>query len=634
LQKPKEILKQYWNFERFRPLQEEIINSILSGKDTLALLPTGGGKSICFQVPAMAMEGICIVVSPLIALMQDQVKNLQARNISAAALTSAMTKKELDIAFDNAIYGGAKFLYVSPERLETELFRKKIAGNKISFIAVDEAHCISQWGYDFRPSYLKIEAFREVFPEAAVIALTASATKEVVTDIQDKLKFRTGHNFFRQSFARKNLHYIVQHEENKLTRLINICNKIAGTGIIYVRNRRRTQEVADFLNRNSISADFYHAGLDAQQRILRQKNWIENKSRVIVATNAFGMGIDKPDVRFVVHIDLPDSLEAYYQEAGRAGRDEKESWVVCLYQHNDVFELKENLEAAFPPMETIKKTYSAICNYNQVAVGAGKGMAYDFSINQLSEKYKLSQRDIFSSVKFLEKEGYLANLDAFYQPTRLMFTAPAAELYQFQVRNEKWDGPIKTILRSYGGLFQEFVNINEEMLAKRCNMSMSEFQTMLKKLKELGFVDYIPHNGLPKIIFTENRVDSKLLYLSPEHYKFLKQRAEEKIYSVIDYVSTHVVCRSRMVLNYFDEKDAGDCGKCDICIERKKRDTDGATEKIKEQVAQLLSSRNLHLEELTSLLYHFDSRLVVQSVNELADDGKIHIDEKKNISKK
>ncbi|MBC7862626.1 MAG: ATP-dependent DNA helicase RecQ, partial [Bacteroidia bacterium] len=445
--KPKEILKQYWNHDRFRPLQEDIIQSVLNGNDTLALLPTGGGKSVCFQVPALMKDGMCIVISPLIALMQDQVKNLQAKNIQATALTSAMTKKELDVAFDNAIYGGDKFLYISPERLETENFKKKISGQKISLIAVDEAHCISQWGYDFRPSYLKVAALRELFPGVPVLALTASATKEVVADIQEKLLFgkgsgtkdegrgtsKSGSKIFRQSFERKNLHYIVQHEENKLTRIMSICARVAGTGIIYVRNRRRTQEVSDFLNRNGVAADFYHAGLEPQLRSAKQKNWIENKTRVIVATNAFGMGIDKPDVRFVIHLDLPDSLEAYYQEAGRAGRDEKESWVICLYQHNDVFELKENLEAAFPAMEVIKKVYSAICNYHQVAVGAGQGMSFDFEINILSEKYKLSPRDIYSSVKFLEKEGYLASLDAFFQPTRLMFICSANELYQFQV---------------------------------------------------------------------------------------------------------------------------------------------------------------------------------------------------------
>ena len=631
---PTEILKSYWNFDRFRPLQEEIIRSALSGKDTLALLPTGGGKSICFQVPAMAMDGMCIVISPLIALMQDQVKNLNDRNINATAITSALSPKELHVAFENAIYGQHKFLYVSPERLETENFQKRIRLQKICLIAVDEAHCVSQWGYDFRPSYLKIAKLRELFPEVPMLALTASATKEVVGDIVDKLKFKPQHQVFRNSFERKNLHYVVQHEENKLTRLLRICKKIEGTGIVYVRNRRKTKELSDFLNKNSVSSDFYHAGLDAKTRVMKQEDWIKGKNRIIVATNAFGMGIDKPNVRFVVHLDLPDSLEAYYQEAGRAGRDGKESWVICLYQHLDIFELQENQEASYPSLEEIKKAYSAIGNYFQVAIGSGKGMSYDFDLNEISDKYKLVPRTVYASIKFLEKEGYLMYHDAFFQPTRLMFTATPNELYDFQVRNPKLDQTIKTILRSYGGLFTEFSNINEDMLAGRCKMTTSELQKVLKKLHELELVHYIPHSGLPKISFIENRVDSKHLYLAPENYALLKRRSAEKINAVTHYVSHKNECRSRIILQYFNENNVQDCGQCDVCLHRKALKKNPAADTLKNQIQQLISSRKIHLEEMISLLYHFESEKVVDAVNELTDDGLIYIDEDKYLYNK
>ena len=630
---PAEILKSYWNYDRFRPMQEEIILSVIAGNDTLALLPTGGGKSVCFQVPAMAMDGMCIVISPLIALMQDQVKNLNDRNINATAITSALSQKELNVAFDNAIYGQHKFLYVSPERLETDTFRKKIKSQKICLIAIDEAHCVSQWGYDFRPSYLRISMLRELFPATPVLALTASATEKVVKDIAEKLQFKTGHRIFKKSFERKNLHYIVQHEENKLTRLLRICTKISGTGIVYVRNRKRTQEVADFLNKNSFVADYYHAGLEPKLRIKKQEDWISGKTRIIVATNAFGMGIDKPDVRFVTHIDLPDSLEAYYQEAGRAGRDGKESWVICLYQHQDVFDLQESHEVSFPDLESIKKVYSAIGNFNQVAIGAGKGLSYDFDLNELSGKYKLVPRTVYAAIRFLEKEGYLMYTDAFFQPTRLMFTATPPELYDYQVRNPKMDQYIKTILRSYGGLFTDFSNINEEMLASRCKISPEEFRKMLKKLHELGLVNYIPHSGLPKITFTENRIDARYLYLSPENYSFLKRRAEEKMNAVIDYATHNNECRSRILLQYFNEKNVTACGQCDVCLRKKAIQQNPGADTLKQQILQLLSSRKIHLEEIISLLYHFESEKVIDAVNELADDKEIQIDDNQYLIK-
>ncbi len=613
-------------------MQEDIIQSVLQKQDTLALLPTGGGKSICFQVPAMAMEGLCIVVSPLIALMQDQVNNLNRRNIKATALSSAMSTKEYSIAFDNALMGGDKFLYVSPERIETEDFRRRIKYHQICLIAVDEAHCVSQWGYDFRPAYLKIAGLRELFPNTPVLALTASATETVVRDIGDKLKLRHNAKIFRKSFERKNLHYHVQFEEDKLNQVLRICKKINGTGIIYVRTRRKTQEVADVLNANAVSALSYNAGLEAQERINRQHKWITNQCRVMVATNAFGMGIDKPDVRFVIHLDLPDSLEAYYQEAGRAGRDEKESHVFCLYQQRDIFELNENLKLSFPEMEVIKKVYTAIGNFFQVAIGAGKNTVHDFNLNEIAEKYKINPRDVFSSLRFLEKEGYLSYQDAFYQPTRILFIASQEDLYNFQVRNPKLDPIIKTILRSYGGLFTEFTNINEELLSKRCNMTPAEFRSVLKKLNELGILHYLPQSGLPKISFNENRVDAQHLYLAPEHYRFLKERAQEKVASVIEYATEKNECRSRLILRYFNEINAQDCGQCDVCLDRHSLFKKEIQLKIDQQILQLCANRNFQLDELVSVLYHFEAKEVIRCVNELIENGKISLSKDKQIS--
>jgi ATP-dependent DNA helicase RecQ len=394
-----EILEKYWGFKNFRPLQEEIINAVLNGKDTLALLPTGGGKSICFQVPAMLKEGICIVVSPLIALMKDQVDNLLNKGIKAIAITSSMHKREIDIALDNCIHGNIKFLYLSPERLETEIVQVRLQKMNISLIAIDEAHCISQWGYDFRPSYLKIELLRELLPKTPVLALTATATKEVVKDIQEKLHFKK-ENVFQESFERKNVAYIVLNEEDKLARLLKLATNVKGTGIVYVRNRKTTQDIANYLISNQLSADFYHAGLDTKTREQKQNNWIQNKTRIIVCTNAFGMGIDKPDVRFVAHIDLPDSLEAYFQEAGRAGRDGKKSFAVLLYNASDKINLERNIELNFPTIDEIRQTYQALANYYQIATGAGLGTTYNFDITAFCDNYKLQAITVFNSLKF------------------------------------------------------------------------------------------------------------------------------------------------------------------------------------------------------------------------------------------
>ncbi len=549
------------------------------------------------------------------------------------AITSAMSKTEIEIAFTNCIYGNYKFLYVSPERLQSELFQKKLPALNVSLIAVDEAHCISQWGYDFRPAYLHIAKLRECLPEIPLIALTASATKEVVEDIQQKLLFKKN-NVFRTSFERKNLHYIVQLEENKYERLLKVCTNIKGSGIVYVRNRRKTQEIARYLQLNGITADYYHAGLLAEQRIEKQHNWVSNKVRVIVATNAFGMGIDKPNVRFVVHIDLPDSLEAYFQEAGRGGRDEKTAYAIALVQPLDIIQLTESIATSFPTHDEMKQVYQAIANYFQVAVGAGQGLSVDFNMDEICDKYNLKHQQVFNSIRFLEKEGYLAFSDVSFEPSKLYVKVNKEELYNFQVKNIKYDLLIKTILRSYGGVMEQYVALNEFSLAKRCGISKDELEKQLKRLHELEIMDYIPRQQLPRLVFTENRIDAKHLYFSKENYALLKQKAIERINSVTDYVNDTKVCRSRKLLNYFNENEFEDCGHCDVCLEKKRRQRSIDINEIKSQVFALLHHKPYRIDELVSSLYRYEKEKVIETINEMIDDKEVIKDEQQYISSK
>lgn len=564
-----QILKKYWGFDNFRPLQEEIIVSTLNKNDTLALLPTGGGKSICFQVPALAMEGLCLVISPLIALMKDQVENLQKKGIRAIAITSAMSFREIDIALNNAIHGHFKFLYLSPERLQNELFLARLPQMNISLLAVDEAHCISQWGYDFRPAYLQIAKIREKLPYVPVLALTATATPEVVKDIQQKLLFKK-ENVLQKSFERKNLAYIVVYEDDKLNRLINICNKIQGTGVVYARNRKKTQEIALFLKQHNISADFYHAGLNAQERNKKQEEWIKNKTRIMVATNAFGMGIDKPDVRFVVHLDLPDNLEAYFQEAGRGGRDEKKAYAVLLYSKKDRLELEHNFEKTFPSLEQIRNTYQAICNFYQIAIGSGEGLSFNFDINELCTRFNLNPISVYNSLKFLEREGFIALSDAVYHSSKIHIISNKEDLYKFEIENSSYEPLIKLLLRSYGGLFNYYVPINEAEIAKRLKTDKTIIIKQLQLLKKLNVIDYVESSELPKITFIQNRIDASRLHISKENYDFLKKRAKQRLEWVLHYTESRHLCRSRILLSYFGETNAIDCGQCDVCIEKKK----------------------------------------------------------------
>ena len=622
-----QILTKYWGYHEFRPLQEEVINSVLQGKDTLALLPTGGGKSICFQVPAMAKEGICIVISPLIALMKDQVENLGKRGIKAVAVTSAMRKHEIDITLDNCAYGDVKFLYLSPERLSNELFLERVKKMKVNFIAVDESHCISQWGFDFRPAYLQIAQFREILPGVPVIALTATATVEVVKEIQEKLLFKN-ENVIQKSFERKNLAYVVLHEENKLGRLVKIANKINGTGIVYVRNRKKTQEIAEFLNRNNISADYYHAGLDHPARNLKQENWMMNKTRIIVSTNAFGMGIDKTDVRFVVHIDLPDCLEAYFQEAGRAGRDEKKAYAILLFNEADRLDLEHNVQMSFPSIEEIKQTYQAIANYYQLAIGSSQGAIFDFDITDLCSRYQLNALTVFNCLKFLEKEAYIAITEAFYQPSRVHFRLNKEDIYKFQVANKAYDNFIKLLLRSYAGAFENYIKINENDLAKRAGITFAQVINILNALEKFQVLSYLPQTTLPQIIFTRERTDVKHLKISKEHLSQRKEKAVERMEWVINYTTSTHKCRSQMLLSYFGENDCYRCGICDVCLERNKLDLSSFEfEQVSDKIKTIIKEQPLNLTDLVNSIKDSREDKTLKVVQWLIDNEKLAYDE-------
>ena len=618
-----EILQKYWGYSRFRPLQEDIIQSVLDGRDTLALLPTGGGKSICFQVPALSLDGICIVVSPLIALMKDQVENLIKRGVKAIAITSAMKAREIDVALDNCIYGGIKFLYLSPERLDNEVFIARLKKMKVAMIAIDEAHCISQWGYDFRPAYLKIAGIREIMRDKPIIALTATATPEVIKDIQDKLQFKRP-NVFQKSFERTNLSYIVQHEADKLKRLLKIAAAIPGTGIVYVRNRKKTKEIAGFLLKNAISADYYHAGLDAQTRDKKQENWLKNKSRIIVATNAFGMGIDKPDVRFVVHLDLPDCLEAYFQEAGRGGRDEKKAFATLLFNEADVSDLIRNTESAFPAMEEIKKVYHALGNYFQIAIGGGQGAVFDFEISEFSSHYELNPLLVFNAIKFLEKEAYISLTDPFYQPSRIHFIASKDELYKFQVSNINYDNFIKLLLRSYSGTFENYVKINESELSRRAQISREKIISILNALDKYKLLSYLPQTELPQLMFTRDRVDIKNFYLSKENYFERKKKALEKMNAVIHYAKSMHKCRSQLLLSYFSESNHNPCGTCDVCLQSKKAGIAvNEFEYIANSIEIIFKKESLPLVILVDHFKDIHEDKIIKTVQWLIDNNKI-----------
>jgi ATP-dependent DNA helicase RecQ len=568
MDKYRKILLKYWGYSSFRELQEEIIFSVAEEKkDTLALMPTGGGKSITFQVPSLAMSGICLVVTPLIALMKDQVENLRRRNIKSLMIHSGMTAKEIDIALDNAVFGDYKFLYLSPERLKTELFRAKLARMTVNLVAVDESHCISQWGYDFRPSYLQIAEIRKIIPTVPVLALTATAIPKVVDDIMEKLQFRQP-NLLKKSFERKNLVYLVRRTEDKQAYLRHILQKEPGSGVVYVRSRGATKEIAQQLIEYGISADFYHAGLSPEMRSSKQDDWQSGRTRIIVATNAFGMGIDKPDVRVVVHIDLPDSIEAYFQEAGRAGRDGKKAYAVLLYNNSDRIRFEQRLRNEFPTVEQIKNIYQSACNFLQLAYGAGKDSSHAFDIASFSRVHKFYPATVISAFKFLQKENIAELTEEINNPSRLLFTVNRDDLYRIQINNPDIDGFIKSVLRMYTGLFSNFVGIDEGYLAKMMFKSRDEIYNILVRLSKMKIVEYIPQKRSPMLILHEERLDSKNVRISTENYLWSKNRFIERMKAMLSYSENETECRSVVLLSYFGEKDASRCGQCDACRRR------------------------------------------------------------------
>ena len=623
MNKYQEILKQYWGYDSFRDLQEEIITSIGEGKDTLGLMPTGGGKSITFQVPALAQEGICIVITPLIALMKDQVQNLRKREIKALAIYSGMTRQEILTALENCIFGNYKFLYISPERLDTEIFRTKLRSMKVSMITVDESHCISQWGYDFRPAYLKIAEIRELLPEVPVLALTATATPEVVTDIQARLKFREG-NVFRMSFERKNLAYIVRKTDNKTKELLYILQRISGSAIIYVRNRRRTKEITELLMNEGITADFYHAGLDNAVKDLRQKRWQSGEVRVMVATNAFGMGIDKPDVRIVLHLDLPDSPEAYFQEAGRAGRDGEKAYAVILYSKSDKTTLHKRVVDTFPDKEYILNVYEHLQYYYQMAMGDGFQCIREFNLEEFCRKFKYFPVPVDSALKILTQAGYLEYTDEQDNSSRILFTIRRDELYKLREMGKEAEALIQSILRSYTGVFTDYAYISEESLAVRTGLTRQQIYNILVTLTKRRIVDYIPRKKTPYIIYTRERLELRFLHIPASVYEERKARYEARIKAMEEYVTTENICRSRVLLRYFGEKNEHNCGQCDVCLS--KRATDNLSEKsyeeVKRQILNLLSHSPLTPAETADQI-KAEKEDIGQVIRYLLDEGEL-----------
>lgn len=626
-----EVLKQYWGYDYFRPLQAEIIRSVIDKQDTLALMPTGGGKSLCFQVPALMQEGICIVVSPLIALIQDQVEQLKRRGISAIGIFSGMHKNQIDIALDNCIYGDVKFLYVSPERLQTTIFIERVKQMKVNLLAVDEAHCISQWGHDFRPPYMKIAEFRKIIPNVPIIALTATATKEVKEEIQTRLEM-VSTAIFQQSFARENLSYSAFKEEDKERRLIKILQNVQGSSVIYVRNRRRTQEISDFLNKNKIITTFYHAGLSADERSKRQINWINNQVRIMVATNAFGMGIDKPDVRTVIHLDLPDTLEAYYQEAGRAGRDGEKAYAVALFNQVDTENLEKNILQNYPPIELVRKVYQCLGNFFQLAVGAGEFTSFDFDLVEFQKRFDLPPTDTYFALKSLENEGFIQLSDAFHSSSKITFKVDNRQLYDFQLRNPKYDSFIKLILRMYGGeLFTAFQTISEVNIAKAYSIPIKDVEIMLSSLEKFDLIIYDKQKDKPQVTFLTARFDAKSLPLQIQEINYRKEKALKKAKSVVHYFSHEKRCRTQLLLEYFDEETDDTCGICDNCLKQKKQEKQSTedmllTKSIQHKTLQLLANGAMTLQLIAQIMQPSDQETFKNIIREMIADGVLAYD--------
>ena len=626
-QRTRSVLKQYWGYPSFRPLQEDIVDSVVDGRDTLALLPTGGGKSICFQVPAMAMEGICVVVTPLIALMKDQVAHLLAKRIPAAAIYSGMHPDQVALTYNQAVFGRLKFLYVSPERLLTEQFLEAIKRMNVNLLAVDESHCISQWGYDFRPPYLKIAEIRPYIPKTPVLALTATATAKVVDDIQLRLGFKEK-NVFQSSFERKNVTYNVFHEPDKFGVLYRKLQAMEdGSAIVYVRNRKKTQVIAEWLQSVGISATFYHAGLDAKTRDERQDLWMKGKVKVMAATNAFGMGIDKPDVRLVIHLDLPDSIEAYFQEAGRAGRDLKPAEAFLLVSEADIKQLKDNLQQSFPEMERIKLVYRALGNYLKLPVGAGKYEMYPFVLNDFAKTYGLSVMEVYSSLKLMEKEGILALSESFEEPSKVWIKAPREDLYRFQVAFPQFDTFIKYMLRNMPGVLSDFVKFNEETAAQKTGLTVDQVIAQLKKMESYNFLTYLPRKDKPQIQLLTELLDTRYFTLSNENYLDRKRDAIERVNAVIDFVNNDQECRSIQLLRYFNETSKKSCGRCDVCLNHAEPVMVAKEyEQISSELLSVLRDHPLTVFGATAACHDHDEEEVVEAIRWMIDNGVLEID--------
>ncbi|HBB02106.1 MAG: recombinase RecQ [Bacteroidetes bacterium GWD2_45_23] len=629
-----QILHDYWGYSSFRPLQEQIIQSVWEGRDTLGLMPTGGGKSLTFQVPVMGMKGICLVVTPLISLMKDQVDNLRERGIKAAAVYSGMSREEIITTLENCIFGDYKFLYVSPERLSSDIFITKLQAMDVCLLVVDESHCISQWGYDFRPSYLKISGIRRLLEGVPVLALTATATKEVVDDIQEKLLFKEK-NLFQKSFVRENLSYVVRNADNKLAELIHILQTVPGTSIVYVRSRKQTKEIALSLKKAGIMADFFHAGLSHEEKIYKQNAWKLDECRVIVATNAFGMGIDKPDVRTVIHMDLPNSPEEYFQEAGRAGRDEERSYAIILYTAADSTKLKKRITDAFPERDFILRVYEALGNYYQVAVGAGYNDVYDFSLHEFCVPFKLPFLQTHHALKILELAGYIEYTEEIDLRSRIQFLIYRDEMYSLRLDKDS-DELLHAILRNYTGVFSDDVYIDESMLAVRTGKSRKEVTEKLISLSRLRYIRYIPQKKTPFIVFTTSREETQFVSISRAVYEERKKRFEKRIHSMIGYVEEEAVCRSRMLLIYFDEKNPRDCGCCDVCL--KKNETGLSNyefRRIKEQVEMLLGDgQPRRINNLVDSVADENTEKVIRVIRFLIDAGELNLEDDRVSAKR
>ncbi len=618
------VLKQYWGYDKFRPLQEEIISSIYEGKDTLGLMPTGGGKSLTFQVPTMLLEGICIVVTPLIALMKDQVDNLKNRRIKATSIHSGMSRQEIIVALENCIFGDYKFLYVSPERLNTELFLTKLQYMNVCMLVIDESHCISQWGYDFRPSYLRIADFRAHLPDTPVLALTATATPEVVDDIQDKLHFKKK-NVFQKSFERKNIAYVIRKTEDKIPEIINILKRMPGTGLVYVRSRKYTKEIAEELINQGISADFFHAGINPDEKIEKQNRWKSGECRIMVCTNAFGMGIDKPDVRVVIHYELPNSLEEYFQEAGRAGRDEQFAYAVALYSEKDGEKFKKRIDDEFPPRELIKDVYEKLAFYFQIGVNSGFQTTHNFNLEHFCSVFKFSFSQAHQALKLLDLSGYIEYLEESERQSRIIFTIERDEMYKYSSFNETVENLIRVLLRSYTGLFAEYVYINENLLASRTDLSHHQVYDILKMLSAQQIIHYVPAQATPTITYSQNREDLQYLSIPQTVYEERKNRLETRTKSVINYASSDRFCRSKFLLEYFGEKKSEDCGNCDVCLAVRKSDVNGTNfDKISKIIFNILKTGPLSTDRLIEII-EFDEKMIIDVIRYLSDAKKIEI---------